>query len=234
MSRLGGTCSPSAATPEAALLPALLSSLLFLTSGSFLQLAAPSAPLRLGRARWTGTLSPSPSFCPFLTRWGRGLPRQPPTPCLSPRWWNSSASGTGGSLRGALGPRPSRRPRPPGHHQPAGSPAAAPLCVAQEAVLSPRASLLAGRALPRRLERNVSLRKSAHTRKGKGAPSLTTAPRPTPHPVPLASHLGLVSRRDRASGGPGGGGRGGVRPGGRWTRQQGPAGRGEDAWLESV
>ena len=78
-------------------------------------------------------------------------------------------------------------------------------------VLSPRAALLAGRALPQRLERNVPLRKSTHTRKGKGAPSCTTGCSTAhPHPAPLASHLGVASRRDRASGqqGPAGGGKG--------------------------
>lgn len=49
---------------------------------------------------------PQPLILPLPQQVGRGLPRQPPTPCLSPRWWNSRASGTGGSLRGALGPRP--------------------------------------------------------------------------------------------------------------------------------
>lgn len=76
---------------------------------------------------------PQPLILPLPHQVGQGPPCQPPTPCLSPRRWNSSASGTAVSLRGALGSRPSRQPCPAGHHQPAGSPTAAPLCVAQEA-----------------------------------------------------------------------------------------------------
>ena len=64
-------------------------------------------------------------------------------------------------------------------------------------VLSPKAALLAGRALPQRLERNVPLRKPTRTRKGKGAAPCTTgcsAAHLPPRPLSVTPGSGVPER----------------------------------------